>query len=214
MRTGYFLLAALWAAYCAAHSALIAIPVTDYLRRVLGPRYRFYRLFFNLFSLLTLVPLILYSDSEQWRSNPVFVWDGYLRFVQWLFIVIALLLLVTGARHYSILQFLGIQQLRVSGSHGAMTSSGEFDSSGVLGVVRHPWYVAVFILLWARDFDLAKLTISLILSAYLVVGTILEERKLILEFGDRYREYQDRVSMFVPIKWLRRITSPGRRSCS
>jgi methanethiol S-methyltransferase len=43
----------------------------------------------------------------------------------------------------------------------------------------------------------------MILSAYLVIGTLLEERKLILEFGDKYRLYQRQVSMFIPLKWLR-----------
>jgi len=35
------------------------------------------------------------------------------------------------------------------------------------------------------------------------VGTLLEERKLVHEFGDAYRAHQERVSMFVPLKWLR-----------
>jgi methanethiol S-methyltransferase len=83
-----------------------------------------------------------------------------------------------------------------------MTENGEFDSSGVLGVVRHPWYLAVLILLWARDQSLSGLIINMILSVYLVIGTFLEERKLILEFGDKYRVYQLQVSMFIPFKWL------------
>ena len=83
-----------------------------------------------------------------------------------------------------------------------MTESGEFDSSGVLGVVRHPWYLAVFILLWAGDLNLADLTINVVLSVYLVIGTFLEERKLVLEFGDKYEVYQRQVSMFIPLKWL------------
>jgi protein-S-isoprenylcysteine O-methyltransferase Ste14 len=68
--------------------------------------------------------------------------------------------------------------------------SGKFDSTGVLGVVRHPWYLAVFILLWARDLSPTQIIINVILSAYLVIGTLLEERKLVLEFGDKYKEYQ------------------------
>jgi protein-S-isoprenylcysteine O-methyltransferase Ste14 len=100
------------------------------------------------------------------------------------------------------LQFLGIRQISQERSGGAMTESGEFDSSGVLGVVRHPWYLAVFILLWARDLSLAEMTINMILSAYLVIGTFLEEQKLVLEFGDQYKVYQRQVSMFIPLKWL------------
>jgi hypothetical protein len=41
-----------------------------------------------------------------------------------------------------------------------------------------------------------------VLSAYLVVGTLLEERKLVIEFGEESRRYQSRVSMFIPVKWL------------
>ena len=69
-------------------------------------------------------------------------------------------------------------------------------------MVRHPWYVAVFLLIWAGDQNAAAITVNLVLSAYLIVGTLLEERKLVIEFGEKYRSYQDRVSMFVPLKWL------------
>jgi protein-S-isoprenylcysteine O-methyltransferase Ste14 len=100
------------------------------------------------------------------------------------------------------LQFLGIRQISQERSGGAMTESGEFDSSGVLGAVRHPWYLALFIVLWARDFNLAEITINMVLSIYLVIGTLLEERKLVLEFGDKYKVYQRQVSMFIPLKWL------------
>jgi hypothetical protein len=50
----YLLLALLWAAYCTVHSVLISIPVTSWLRTVLASRYPFWRLFFNIFSIVTL----------------------------------------------------------------------------------------------------------------------------------------------------------------
>jgi len=198
----YILLSLLWIAYCVAHSALISITVTDFLRRALGNKYRFYRLFFNVFSLGTLVPLLMYSYSGHWKTEPLFSWAG-LRIVQYSLIALAVILLLTAARHYNMLQFLGIKQILQEKSGGAMTASGEFDSSGVLGVIRHPWYLGVFLLLWATDITLGKLIINLVLSAYLVIGTFLEERKLVLEFGDKYRVYQHRVSMFIPLKWLK-----------
>jgi protein-S-isoprenylcysteine O-methyltransferase Ste14 len=42
-----------------------------------------------------------------------------------------------------------------------------------------------------------------ILTAYLIVGTLLEEKKLVREFGMEYRAYQARVSMFLPYKWVK-----------
>ena len=197
------MLALLWIAYCVVHSALISITVTDFLKRALGDRYRFYRLFFNIFSVTTLVPLLMYSHSARWKTEPLFTWDGYVRVIQYCLMALGAVLAITGARHYNMFQFVGIQQILKGRSGGAMTESGEFDSSGVLGILRHPWYLAVFILLWTRDFNLAGFTINVILSAYLLIGTLLEERKLVLEFGEKYKAYQRQVSMLIPLKWLR-----------
>lgn len=85
-----------------------------------------------------------------------------------------------------------------------MTDTGDIDTTGILGITRHPWYVAVFLLLWASDLNLGILLVNAVLSGYLVIGTLLEERKLVLEFGDKYREYQQKVSMFFPLLRLNR----------
>ncbi len=198
----YLLLSLLWIAYCAVHSTLISVTVTDFLKRTLGDRYRFYRLLFNTFSVITLIPLLRYTDSARWQTESLFSWEDHLRIIQYFLIAVAVILVLAGARRYSMLQFLGIQQI-LQRSRGAMTASGEVDSRGVLSVVRHPWYLAVFILLWAKDLNLAGITVNLVLSGYLVIGTFLEERKLVLEFGDKYKDYQRRVSMFIPLKWLK-----------
>ena len=198
----YILLSLLWTAYCIVHSALISVPVTDCLRRVLGGRYRFYRLFFNIFSVATLVPLLMYSRSARFATEPLFTWEGTLRVVQPLLIALVALLAVAAARHYSMLHYFGIKQILQGRAGNAMTDSGELDSSGILGIIRHPWYLAVFILLWAQDLNLAKIIINLVLSAYLLIGTLLEERKLVLEFAEQYKLYQRRVSMFIPFQWL------------
>ncbi len=198
----YILLSLLWVAYCVGHSILISQTVTDFLKRVLRGHYRFYRLFFNIFSVGTLVPLLIFSNSGRFRTELLFTWEGHLRLIQCGLIALAAVLVLTCGRRYSMLQFLGIQQILQDRSGGAMTENSEIVSSGVLGVIRHPWYLAVFLLLWARDLNLAAIIINLILSPYLVIGTFLEERKLVFEFGDKYKEYQRQVSMFIPLKWL------------
>ncbi len=202
MMSAYLPLALLWAAYCGVHSALITISVTSRLKRVLASGYRFYRLFFNIFSVATLVPLVMYSHSARFSSEPLFAWSGYWQILRYCLVALGVVLFVAGARHYSMLQFLGIQQIRKETARSAMTASGDLDDSGVLGLVRHPWYVAVFILLWTGDLNGAAITVNLILTLYLIVGTLLEEHKLVIEFGEQYRRYQDRVSMFIPLKWL------------
>lgn len=123
---------------------------------------------------------------------------------------LGVLLFVTGGRHYSLGQFTGMSQLR-GATTGGLAAGGGIDSSGVLGVIRHPWYAGLVLLLWARDLDIAGLVASAVLTGYVLVGTLLEERKLVREFGDAYRGYQRRVSMFVPIKWLHRVLEGKRR---
>ena len=49
---------------------------------------------------------------------------------------------------------------------------------------------------------LVGLATNIVLSLYLVIGAFLEERKLLREFGDAYRQYQNRVSMLLPLKWI------------
>lgn len=197
------ILAALVIAWCFLHSAMISISVTEYLKRSLGSRYRYYRLFYNVVSALTLVPVVLFAYSV--RTQPIFSWDGYLRIVRLLLLGIGGLLFFLGARHYDARQLLGIKQIQEGTSNKAITDSGELDTSGVLGVIRHPWYSGGMLLIWAGQLDVSAILVNSILTAYLIMGTFLEERKLVREFGDEYRTYRKRVSLFIPFLWLKAI---------
>ncbi len=206
----YLMLAVLLIAWCALHSAMISIPVTEYLRRHLRERYRFYRLLFNVVAVLTLIPVALFAYSL--RIQPIFSWDGYLRIGQLLLLGTALLLFYLGGRQYDAGSFLGIRQIRERDWSKAITLSGKLNTSGILGITRHPWYLGGMLLIWARPLDISALLVNAILTAYLIVGSFLEEKKLAREFGEQYRAYQRQVSMLIPYKWLAsRIGSRSRR---
>jgi protein-S-isoprenylcysteine O-methyltransferase Ste14 len=180
---------------------MISISVTGYFKKLLGSKYRFYRLFFNLIAILTLIPVALYASSI--RTQAIFNWDGYMRIGQVLLLVIALFLFFLGGRHYDIRQVLGIKQIKERTSNEAITDTGELDTSGILGITRHPWYLATIVLIWARKLDVSAMLVNVILTSYLIVGTYLEEKKLVREFGEKYLDYQNGVSMLVPYKWLK-----------
>ena len=197
----YLVVPLLWILWCTFHSTLVATTVTDYMRKKLGDQFRFYRLFYNTVSLVTLIPLIYYSNSIQ--QAPFFRWEGYLVIVRYLMIATSIFLFVTGARHYSMSQLFGIHQIKTGRANRAVSGYGTLDTSGILSGIRHPWYTAGIILVWANDLSLSAFQINIVISAYFVIGTFLEEKKLLLEFGERYREYQRNVSMFFPYKWLK-----------
>jgi protein-S-isoprenylcysteine O-methyltransferase Ste14 len=201
----YLMLSLLVIAWCVLHSAMISVSVTEYLKKRLGSKFRFYRIFFNFIAFLTLIPVGLFAYSI--RTQAIFHWDGYIRIGQVLLLVVAVLLFFLGGRHYNVRQVLGIKQLKEGILSKAITDTGELDTSGVLGMTRHPWYLATILLIWARQMDVSVLIVNVILTSYLIVGSVLEEKKLIKEFGGKYEAYQNRVSMLLPFKWLKSKTA-------
>jgi protein-S-isoprenylcysteine O-methyltransferase Ste14 len=57
------------------------------------------------------------------------------------------------------------------------------------------------LLIWVQDMDPARLISALCLTSYLVLGSRLEERKLLLYHGDAYRYYRQRVPGLIPRPW-------------
>jgi methanethiol S-methyltransferase len=206
----YWILALLWITYCALHSALITPKVTNFFKYKLDELYRFYRLSYNIFALVSIIPVVLYTNSI--RQTPFFIWDGYFLPVRYLLLAVGVLLFYAGARQYDMSTFLGIKQIRRTVNHNLINATGKITSSGILGVVRHPFYAAIFPLIWATDLDVTIFIVNIILSLYVIIGTILEEQKLIKDFGDEYREYQRKVSMLFPLKWIRDKIKTGNKT--
>ncbi len=179
---------------------MISVRVTEYLKRRFGNHFRFYRLIFNLAALATVIPIILLEHSLQ--GAILFRWKGFMIVFRILLLMIAGLLFLAGARHYDLFQFLGIYQIRTGSSHSVLTETGDLNTSGILDITRHPWYLGAILLIWTRDVNTSTLVTNIILTLYLIVGTVLEERKLLIEYGDDYRRYQERVSMLIPLKWI------------
>ncbi len=201
MITKYLILALFWIFFCIIHSFLISITVTDYLKRKLNKSYRFYRLFYNFISIITLILAVTYAGTI--KEEPFFIWNGYLFPIKIFILLLAVMLFISGFKHYSISEFFGFRQIKEGVLNKSISKTGKLDTSGILGIIRHPFYSATFLLFWSSDLDAARLIINIIISIYLVIGTILEERKLILDFGKSYIDYRKKVSMFIPLKWIK-----------
>lgn len=197
-------LALMWVGYCALHSLLISDPVKNYANSLLGEGYRYYRIFFNLISVLLLIPVLLYERKIE--SSPIMAYRGLWRVPQLFLVTGSLALFYLGARGYDMLEFLGLRQMRKS----YQEKGGRLATGGVLGFVRHPWYLAGMMIIWGRDLSGKALTTNIVLTGYLVVGSYLEERKLVRVFKGDYREYQREVSMLIPVKWIQKKLSRSR----
>jgi len=76
-----------------------------------------------------------------------------------------------------------------------------FSVRGPYRWVRHPLYFFTLVMIWTCPHLTAdRLLFNALWSIWLVVGSILEERDLVKEFGSKYREYQSKVPMLIPFK--------------
>jgi methanethiol S-methyltransferase len=191
----------LWIIWCALHSLLITDGVTGCLQKRFGRWFRYYRLAYNLTALTTLVPVALYSMAVD--TAPVFRWEGRLAILRYALISVALGLFGAGARHYRLSKVVGIDQIRTGKTSRLLTESDLLSTSGIHGLIRHPWYAGALLLVWTREVGWVGLFTNIVLSLYLVIGALLEESRLVREFGASYRDYQKRVSLLIPLKWLK-----------
>jgi protein-S-isoprenylcysteine O-methyltransferase Ste14 len=65
--------------------------------------------------------------------------------------------------------------------------------------VRHPLYFFTLLLIWAHpDLSVTRLLFNVSWTAWVAVGTRLEEQDLAAEFGEAYGKYQQEVPMSFP----------------
>ncbi len=87
---------------------------------------------------------------------------------------------------------------------GTEHKSAPLITHGPYRWVRHPLYLSALLMLWSYpDLSLDRLFLNLLFVAWLIAGTLLEERKLLATYGEEYRSYQREVPMMIP--WRIRI---------
>jgi len=195
------LLIIFWVGWCTLHSLLISTSVKRWFDHRGGRWLGLYRIGYVCFSLGTLVPLLWFTATLP--QQPFGVPPDWLRGVQWMLLLYALVLFVGGLRVYDLQTFLGLRQWRDYRT-GHKSVPPAFRKTGILRYVRHPWYSGGIALLWSLPAltDVTLVTRS-ILSAYLIVGSLLEERKLRKSLGEPYLSYCREVPMLLPWKFGR-----------
>jgi protein-S-isoprenylcysteine O-methyltransferase Ste14 len=204
--TSLALLALAWLLYALLHSALASLAAKRFVaarRPALMPAYR---LAFNAVAVLGLLPVAwLY-----WRHpGPVlWQWSGWAAWVANGIALAAVLGVFASMRHYDGGEFLGLRQWR--GRVRSVEDQEAFRLSPLHRHVRHPWYFLALVIVWTRDMHAATLVSALAITLYFVVGSRLEEHKLIAYHGERYRRYMRRVPGLLPLPWRRLSAAQAR----
>lgn len=196
MQTGFWWILLSVLMYGLIHSILAALSTKAWVKGWLGENYynRFYRLFFSLQGAILFVPvlvLVRFLPDKTIYSIPS----------PWVYVTIALqILAVFGALHSIMLtgmmRFIGIQQ--ALDPEQARTPI-KLVVKSLYHWVRHPIYTCTFIFIWlvpVMSWNVVALNIGI--TIYTFIGALLEERKLIREFGQPYIAYRQATPLIIP----------------
>ncbi|MHA7100091.1 methyltransferase family protein [Roseivirga pacifica] len=174
-----------WAIYYALHSAFASARA----KSKLGLGQKNYRLLYSVLATLGLFTVLIYGATIYsvllFPPSPTSTYIGLMLSAAGIFII------KRAFRKYSFRAFLGLKK----------EEAGELVTDGIQAKVRHPLYSGTVLLVLGYlifNPQLSNAITFVSLLIYLPIGIRLEERKLIDEFGDTYREYQQNVPSLVP----------------
>ena len=184
----YFLVFAL------IHSVLATDNARERAEKILKSNFRFYRIIYNIISFLTAAPAFYVWWISSSSTPVVYTFPEWLHPFLTLLQLLAIGLFGYALFQYDLLEFAGLRKKKIDSKP---------ITDGVYRIVRHPQYTALIILLFSQNrMTVLDLTAAVLVSFYCIIGAFIEEKRLVSSYGDRYRKYQQEVSMFVPVKWI------------
>jgi protein-S-isoprenylcysteine O-methyltransferase Ste14 len=189
---GEFRVFAATLAFGAVHSLLASNAMKRAVRAGLGPRAgRYYRIGFNFAAAVTLLPwmAVFIGNIGPVLAVAPWPWSAAMALVQ----LGALFSLAVAFLQSDPSSLLGLRQL------GDTEDSAGLTTSGFYAFARHPMYTAGLLFVWFTPIVTSG-TLALCIGAtlYILLGSELEERRLIGQFGDEYRRYRSRVARLIP----------------
>lgn len=187
-----FVLLLSWMAYYVVHSLLAAQAVKDRVARRFPRFMPWYRLFFNLVSILGIGGILLIPTH-----HAPLLWDNPLavRYLGWGLAGAGAFMVLWVFRGYDSREFFGWPPTLEAASNGPLLTQGWHKW------VRHPLYTGGIVFLLGYLLIAPTLGRAITVGCgllYLYIGTLFEERKLMRTYGDAYTRYKARTPMLIP----------------
>lgn len=193
----YFIVTCVFLAYFVLHSLVASITFKQWVAKHWPNVMPFYRLAFNALAIVLTLPLLLvmywYPGDSLWQ------WQGVGFYFTSTLALFAVIGFFYSLKFYDLSEFWGTKQLR---EHNTSVHDQEnFHISPMHRYVRHPWYFFALVIIWTRDVSTVQLLVYFLVTAYFVIGSRMEEQKLIAYHGEVYRMYQKKVAGVIPLPW-------------
>ena len=188
--------------WAVVHSITAAQFFKDRMSHLMGKKLfqQTYRFFYTSFSIVSFLPVIYFYIvlplMTIWRVAAP--WSWLLLGLQ----AVGGIGAVVSVIQTDALSFVGLRQLLGRGETQATAGLGEtLYISGLYRWMRHPLYTFSMLFLWASPVMSRSLLIfNVLATAYFVIGSIFEERRLTADFGSAYTDYQSQVPRFIPYR--------------
>ena len=186
-----------------SHSLLASNRAKEWIGQRINKFYSFYRLIYNILSVLGLYFFIVISPKPD-----IIIFDLNYPFDIIIFVLqlISIAGFIWSISYLDLLEFIGIGQvkrwfLREFNSDN-IYSNQPLIWKGPYKFSRHPIYFFSILFLGLRpEMDLFYLITFICISVYFYVGSVYEERKLVREFGDEYIRYINTVPRIFPLNF-------------
>lgn len=159
--------------------------------------------------LASAVLLLLYW---QWRAMPGQLWEVRQpagRWAIWALFWLGWAIVLSSTFMINHFDLFGLRQVYLAWQGKPYRELG-FRTHLLYRVVRHPLMLGFLVAFWAAPTMTAgHLLFSVGITAYILVALQLEEHDLTAHLGERYRDYQRRVPMLIPVPSGRRFVKDG-----
>jgi len=197
--TGFWWILLANALYGAPHSFLAANSTKAWVAARFGEHtyQRYYRLFFSVIGGLTFLPVL--ALVALLPDRPL-----YTILAPWVYLTLAIqalavIGLIVGVMQTGALSFLGLRQWLAFDPQRSTPQPEKLVLDGLYRWVRHPLYTCAYLFIWLMPIMTWNiLALNLGVSAYLWIGSIFEEHKLVEQFGRAYEEYRARTARIIP----------------
>lgn len=200
LRNGAIILST-FAAFAGLHSLTAGRGLKERLAERFDRRFveGWFRLAYNAASVLTLLPVLglITSLPDRLLYSVGRPWSLIMRVMQ-----VAGLVGLAGALFVTdVWRFAGLRQAAayLQGEPLPLPREG-LQTHGMYRLMRHPLYFFSLLALWPNPtLSVNGLWFNVAATVYFMVGSLIEERRLVRTYGDTYREYQQRVSWLLPL---------------
>jgi protein-S-isoprenylcysteine O-methyltransferase Ste14 len=184
------------------HSVLASEKIKIFIRKNFGKRIAFYRIGYNLFSVIS---LYLIWDMAPQPSLQIYTLPPPYDYLVLIPQFLSLAGMIWCFKYISFREFTGLYQLDKYFKN--QYADDELDENYTLRIEgpykysRHPiYFFSIIFLLFRAEMNLFYLTMFISFTAYFYIGSYYEEKKMVRMFGDLYRNYQKKVPRIFPFK--------------